>query len=265
MKIAMIGAGAMGGATVDGLIKGSFVNNADIIVSDPFPQERFAKAGVCVTTDNSEAARKADIVCVCVKPWLVEEVLKGIRPSLRETSVRENRTAQDTSSKTLVVIAAGVSSDDIRQWLGDDCPALLLAIPNIAIAELQSMTFLVPVQAQPQHTERVKAMFDSMGKTIITDEKHLPSGTALASCGIAYALRYIRAAAEGGVELGFRADDATKIVAQTVKGAISLLETTGKHPEQLIDQVTTPGGVTIKGLNAMEEAGFTKAVIKGLV
>lgn len=252
MKIAMIGAGAMGGATIDGLIKGDFVSNNDIYVSDPVKQERFAKAGVNVTSDNSKVAEQADIVCVCVKPWLVEGVLQEIRPVLN-------------SNKILVVIAAGVKSDDIKKTLGDHCPALLLAIPNIAIAELQSMTFLVPVEAQPQHTEQVKAMFDSMGKTIITDEAHLSSGTALASCGIAYALRYIRAAAEGGVELGFRANDATEIVAQTVKGAISLLETTGKHPEQLIDQVTTPGGVTIKGLNAMEEAGFTNAVIKGLI
>ena len=113
--------------------------------------------------------------------------------------------------------------------------------------------------------DEVKALFDSMGDTIFTDEAHLGSGTALASCGIAYALRYIRAASEGGVQLGFKADDATRIVAQTVKGAVSLLESSGKHPEQLIDQVTTPGGVTIKGLNAMEEAGFSNAVIKGLV
>ena len=90
------------------------------------------------------------------------------------------------------------------------------------------------------------------------------AGTTLASCGIAYAMRYIRAAAEGGVELGFKADDAKRIVMQTVEGAVKLLEATGLHPEAAIDMVTTPGGVTIKGLNEMEHAGFTSAVIRGL-
>lgn len=266
MKIAVIGAGAMGGATVEGLIKGTFVNNNDIIVADPCKAtlQRFTDKGVATTDDNAKAASAADIVMVVVKPWLVETVLKGIRQSL------------DASRQTLIVIAAGVSSTNIREWVGDI--PLFLAIPNIAIAEGASMTFLV--EAEPQHTRKggpqqngqaagrldvVKALFDSMGDTIFTDEAHLGSGTALASCGIAYALRYIRAASEGGVQLGFKADDATRIVAQTVKGAVSLLESSGKHPEQLIDQVTTPGGVTIKGLNAMEEAGFSNAVIKGLV
>ena len=103
-----------------------------------------------------------------------------------------------------------------------------------------------------------------MGHTLLTDEQHLAAGTTLASCGIAYAMRYIRAAAEGGVELGFKADDAKQIVMQTLRGAVELLETTGLHPEAAIDLVTTPGGVTIKGLNEMEHAGFTSSVIRGL-
>ena len=107
-------------------------------------------------------------------------------------------------------------------------------------------------------------IYNEMGGTLITDEEHLAAGTTLASCGIAYAMRYIRAASEGGVELGFRADDAKKVVLQTLRGAIELLEETGLHPEAAIDMVTTPQGVTIKGLNEMERAGFTSAVIRGL-
>ena len=99
---------------------------------------------------------------------------------------------------------------------------------------------------------------------ILSDEQHLAAGTTLTSCGIAYAMRYIRAASEGGVELGFKADDAKAIVMQTMKGAVELLEASGLHPEAAIDLVTTPGGVTIKGLNEMEHAGFTSAVIRGL-
>ena len=139
-----------------------------------------------------------------------------------------------------------------------------LVIPNIAIAQLESMTFIAPVVADAQQIAKVKELFDTMGHTIITDEQHLGAGTTLASCGIAYAMRYIRAASEGGVELGFKADDAKQIVMQTMKGAVTLLEATGLHPEAAIDLVTTPGGVTIKGLNEMEHSGFTSSVIKGL-
>jgi pyrroline-5-carboxylate reductase len=255
MKIAMIGAGAMGGATVEGLIKGQTFKNEDITVADPSTAvlDKFAKMGVSVTTDNKLAADTADVVCVVVKPWLVEQVLKDIKPEL------------NPQKQILIVIAAGVKSESIKEWLGTQCPPLFLVIPNIAIAELASMTFIVPCGAvTQQQTEQVKTIFDEMGNTLITDEAHLAAGTTLASCGIAYAMRYIRAAAEGGVELGFKADDAKAIVMQTMKGAVELLEASGLHPEAAIDLVTTPGGVTIKGLNEMEHAGFTSAVIRGL-
>ena len=250
----MIGAGAMGGATVEGLVKTGLHKCEDITVSDPSEAvlDKFVKLGVSVTTDNSVAASGADVVCVCVKPWLVERVLRAIREELKP------------QRQLLVVIAAGVSSASIKDWLGEWCPPLFLVIPNIAIAQLASMTFMVPVGASGEQAEQVKALFDQMGQTLVTDEQHLPSGTTLASCGIAYAMRYIRAASEGGVELGFKADDAKHIVMQTVLGAVRLLEASGMHPEQAIDLVTTPGGLTIKGLNEMEHAGFTSAVVRGL-
>lgn len=244
----------MGGATVEGLIKGQLFKNEDITVSDPSQAvvDKFAKMGVSVTTNNKLAAQSADIVCIVVKPWLVEKVLTDIKSEL------------DPKKQILIVIAAGVPSDSIKGWLGEKCPPLFLVIPNIAIAEMASMTFVVPVGATEEDTQKIISIFDEMGNTLITDEQHLASGTTLASCGIAYAMRYIRAAAEGGVELGFKADDAKKIVMQTMKGAVELLEASGLHPEAAIDLVTTPGGLTIKGLNEMEHAGFTSAVIRGL-
>ena len=244
----------MGGATVEGLSKGQYFKNEDITVADPSQavMEKFAKMGISVTTDNKLAADTADIVCVVVKPWLVERVLKDIKPEL------------DAKRQILIVIAAGVSSESIKAWLGESCPPLFLVIPNIAIAEMASMTFVVPVGASEKDIKTVTEIFDEMGSTLITDEQHLAAGTTLASCGIAYAMRYVRAASEGGVELGFKADDAKAIVMQTMKGAVELLEASGMHPEAAIDLVTTPGGVTIKGLNEMEHAGFTSAVIRGL-
>ncbi len=253
MKVSVIGAGAMGGALTEGLLKGTFFNNSDITVADPSQTalDRFAESGASITTDNRIAAGTSDIVAVVVKPWLVESVLKDIRQEL------------NPAKQILIVIAAGIPSGQIQEWAGSDMP-LFLVIPNIAIAEMSSMTFIVPVKATADDTKLVKSIFDEMGSSLLTEERLLAAGTTLASCGIAYALRYVRAAAEGGVELGFKAGDATQIVMQTVKGAVDLLQANGMHPEAAIDLVTTPGGVTIKGLNEMEHAGFTSAVIRGL-
>ena len=244
----------MGGATVEGMMKADYFDNKNITVSDPSEAvlKKFAEQGISTTTDNAQAASVADVVIVCVKPWLVEQVLTGIKESL------------NPEKQILIVIAAGVKSASIQEWLGAKCPPLFLCIPNIAIAQLASMTFLVSVTGKPSQAETVKAIFDAMGNTIFTDEAHLAAGTTLASCGIAYAMRYVRAASEGGVELGFKADQAKEIVMQTMLGAVKLLEASGLHPEAAIDLVTTPGGVTIKGLNEMEHAGFTSAVIRGL-
>lgn len=255
MKIAVIGAGAMGGSTVEGMLKLQSLNAGDITVSDPMADlSRFADKGAKTTTDNAAAVKGADVVMVFVKPWLVEQVLKGIKASM------------DYAAQTLVVIAAGVKSSSITEWMDKDgaAPETLLCIPNIAIAQLASMTFLVNVNATDANVAAVKSLFDQLGKSILTTENLLGAGTTLASCGIAYAMRYVRASAEGGVELGFKAHDAQEIVMQTMKGAVELLQASGMHPEAAIDLVTTPGGVTIKGLNEMEHAGFTSAVIRGL-
>ena len=257
MKISVIGAGAMGGAIVEGLIKGNYIDNGDLCVADASRRalERFAGQVPNITTDNRMSAMGGDVVFVVVKPWLVEQVLKEIKDVL------------DYERQLLVVVAASTTADQLRQWMLKDGKLLpmWLCIPNIAIAQLASMTFLVPVaEAEPQRTEQVKELLDSMGQTLVTEERLLGAGTTLASCGIAYAMRYVRAASEGGVELGFKADDAKQIVLQTMKGAVELLQATGLHPEAAIDLVTTPGGLTIKGLNEMEHAGFTSSVIRGL-
>ena len=259
MNITIIGAGAMGGSTAEGIIKsGILERESQLCVADASTEvlERFGRLGARITTDNREAVRGADLVAVVVKPWITETVLTQIKDAL------------DYSRQQLVVIAAGVASEKISAWLRKDStpelPPYYLVIPNIAIAVLNSMTFIVPVGATAAQTAVVTGLFDKLGSSIVTEERLLAAGTTLASCGIAYAMRYIRASVEGGVELGFKARDAEKIVEQTVKGAVELLQATKAHPESKIDEVTTPGGVTIKGLNEMEHAGFSSAVIRGL-
>lgn len=256
MKIAIIGAGAMGGAMADGFIKSGAVKPADISVANPTAQklEHFALQGASVTTDNKTAAEGADIVIIAVKPWLVEQVVNELKPVLNYTR------------QTIITVAAGISGSQFTTWLKKDdaVPQAFIVIPNTAIAVLASMTFIVPVNATADTTSTIKALFDNVGQTMVTDERHLSAGMTLASCGIAYAMRYVRAAAEGGVELGFKADMAKDIVLQTMKGAVELLQANGNHPEAEIDKVCTPGGLTIRGLNEMEHAGFTSAVIRGL-
>lgn len=258
MKISVIGAGAMGGAMVNGFLKGDIFRPSDITVSNRTQGalDRFADSGVSLTTDNSVAAADADIVCVAVKPWVAENVLREIKPVM------------DYTRQMLVVVVAGLPSATILEWMKKDdgtVPPLFLVIPNIAIAERSSMTFIVPVGASDGQTKTIKDVFDDAGSSMITEERLLGAGTTLASCGIAYAMRYVRAASEGGVQLGFRADEAKHIVLQTVKGAVDLLLANGNHPEAEIDKVTTPGGLTIRGLNEMEHAGFSSAVIRGLL
>lgn len=257
MKIAIIGTGAMGGAIAEGLINDDSQDNGDLSLSNRTEGKltRFAEEGASITTDNKAAAMGAEVVMVVVKPWIVEKVLKEITPVM------------DFKKQILVVVAAGVTGSDLLRWASIDghTPQMLLGMPNTAIAVRQSMTFLVPLNATEQATAKVKDVFDQLGGTMVIEEKQLGAACALASCGIAYAMRYVRAASEGGVQLGFKADAAKDIVLHTMKGAADLLLSTGNHPEAEIDKVTTPGGLTIRGLNAMEQEGFTNAVIKGLL
>lgn len=257
MKISVIGAGAMGGAMVEGFVKSGAAVPSEIKVSALHEStlERFSRLGVKTTTDNREAVRGSELVILAVKPWLAGEVINEIKPEL------------DYERQAVMSVMAGIDSDGMKEMLLRDdfrLPQIFLAIPNIAIAVSCSMTFIVPVNAADETTRRVKDLFDKAGETLITEERLLAAGTTLASCGIAYAMRYVRASVEGGVELGFKAKDAQRIVAQTVRGAVSLLQAGGGHPEAEIDRVTTPGGLTIRGLNEMEHAGFTSAVIRGL-
>lgn len=250
-SIAIIGAGNMGGAIAEAILR-TGIHQVTVSNRSEGKLKRFAQAGASVTTDNCQAAAQADIIVIAVKPWLVEKVLT-------ELTAREN-----LQGKTIVSVAAATRGEQLCQWAGEG-PQILTVIPNTAISRLASMTFVVPVRADEATTQCIRELFDTIGQTLVIDEAHLPAATALASCGIAYALRYVRAATEGGVQLGFRAAEAQAIVAQTLKGAASLLEAEGAHAEAEIDKVTTPGGITIRGLNAMEQAGFTNAVIQGLL
>ena len=259
MKIAIIGAGNMGGALARGLAKGSLIPTHEIYLSNPStPKLEAIKAEfpqIKTSTDNCAAAKATDIVVLAVKPWKVEEVLAEIKPHL------------DYSRQAVASMVGGLGIAQLSAWLdkGDGIlPATYLIMPNTAIATMSSMTFLCSARSTDGMDSQLLDIFNELGKAMLIEESAMAAATSLASCGIAYALRYIRAAMEGGVELGIRAEEAKHIVMQTLRGAVDVLEQNNTHPEAEIDRVTTPGGLTIKGLNAMEAAGFTHSVIEGL-
>ena len=259
MKFTIIGVGNMGGALARGLAKGSLVCASDITVSDPSVQRTEALQKefpeMKAVHNNKEAVKGADVVLFAVKPWLLEGVIEEVKDVM------------DYDWQTVISIAGGVGIQQLCKYLdrGDaGFPAIYYLIPNTAVAVMNGMTFMTSVFSTEEMDARLLAVFKELGDAMLVDERLMNAGMALASCGIAYVMRYIRAATEAGVELGFYAHDAQRIMMQTMKGAVALLAEGGQHPEAEIDKVTTPGGLTIRGLNAMEEAGFTQSVIKGL-
>jgi pyrroline-5-carboxylate reductase len=164
----------------------------------------------------------------------------------------------------LISVATGVWIKDIQEVIGNQF-ALFRAMPNTAIAIQQSLTCISSYNASVQQTAFVTDLFNKLGKTVFIEEKLMDAATVLGACGTAYAMRYIRANIQGGIEIGFSASVASLIAAQTVKGAAELLLQNNTHPEQEIDKVTTPKGCTIAGLNEMEHQGFSSSLIKGIV
>ena len=253
MKIAIIGAGNMGGAIARGLAKGSIIRTEDISVSNPSQAKldalKLEFPAMQVTSNNAEAVREADIVLLAVKPWLIEPVLKEL--------------PLDAENQMLVSVAAGISFAQFEEWVGEKM-TVFRVIPNTAISQLESMTLIASHHATQGQEQLILDIFNEMGLAMLIPEKQMAATTALTSCGIAYVLKYIQAAMQAGIELGVYPKDAQRMVAQSVKGAASLILNNDTHPSVEIDKVTTPGGITIRGINELEHEGFTSAVIKAM-
>lgn len=259
MRIGIIGAGNMGGAIARGLAKSGIIPQKDIVVCSPNHKGELNALkkdfpNIEVSQENENATSKTDFIIIAVKPWLLQSVLNPLIPKI------------DFKSQSLVSIVAGASTNDITDMVKDysSSPSIFRLIPNTAIAVGESMTIISSKNASEEQNQEVKCLFEAMGKVVFVEERLMGACTALTSCGIAYVMRYIRAAVEGSVELGIYPNQAKEMMMQTMLGAVKLLEATGENPEVEIDKVTTPGGITIKGLNTMEANGFSTAVIEGL-
>ncbi|MDR3061845.1 MAG: pyrroline-5-carboxylate reductase [Dysgonamonadaceae bacterium] len=261
MKITIIGGGNMGGAIARGLASGSIFKESDISVIDvsnpPLERLKHDFPGIKTVTSNYDEIHLADIVVLAVKPWLIEDVILDIKFKL------------DYEKQILISIASGVTLENMEKSLNkssDDfsLPALFRIIPNTAVSIGESMTLVATDNASDEQKYLVLKIFNDLGKSVLIDEEKISACTALTSCGIAFFFRYIRAAMLAGTEMGIYPKDSREMLAYTMKGAANLLLATGANPEDEIDKVTTPGGVTIKGLNELEANGFSNAVIKAL-
>ncbi len=251
-KIAIIGGGNLGSAIAEGLLKSKFCKATDIVITkrNTATLKQLESRGVKVTSVNSEAVSRSEIIILAVKPYQVSEVLNSFKKEL-------------SSKHILVSVVTGVLIKDLEATIEKKLP-IFRAMPNTAIAIQQSMTCLSFNNTAATHTSFITKLFSALGKVAVINENLMDAATVLGACGTAYAMRYIRANIQGGIEIGFDAATASLIAAQTVKGAAELLLEKGTHPEQEIDKVTTPKGCTIAGLNEMEHQGFSSSLIKGI-
>lgn len=254
MKLTVIGAGNMGGALIHGWAKSGKIESITIADKNEALLADFKQKypTLTTTTDNVAAVKGADIIVIVVKPWLMPIVLGELKDVI------------DTEKQIVVSDAANFTTDKLAETMGRD-GQYFYVIPNIAAEFAASMSFIAKGKtASDESLAQVKALYDLCGDSLVVAENLVGPGMMMASCGIAYVMRYIRAQMEGGCEMGFYPAQAKQIALQTMQGAVSLLKETGWHPEEAIDKVTTPGGVTIKGLNELDHAGFNSAVIRSL-
>jgi len=253
-KIAIIGGGNLGSAIAEGLISSRFAKPQHIIITkrNITSLRSLEERGVMVSNNNLDAVRYAKWIILAVKPFQVKDILMQLKSEL------------DPLQHQLVSVMTGVWIRDIQEILGTEF-TLFRAMPNTAIAIQQSITCIYGHNANDEQSRFVAELFSQLGKVVFIEEKLMDAATVLGACGTAYAMRYIRANIQGGIEIGFDAATASLIAAQTVKGAAELLLTKHTHPEQEIDKVTTPKGCTIAGLNEMEHQGFSSSLIKGVV
>jgi pyrroline-5-carboxylate reductase len=252
-KIAIIGGGNLGAAIAEGLIKSQFISPQNITVTrrNTDPLQHLKALGVQVMSDNESAIRNSEVIIIALKPYNVKEVLSTLKEHF------------DASKHIAISVVTGIYLKDLSTIIDHGVP-IFRAMPNTAIAIQESVTCLCQQGASDEQIKYVTELFDQLGITIPIDEKLMDAATVLGACGIAYALRFIRAATQGGIEIGFDARTANLIAAQTVKGSAELLLKLNRHPEEEIDKVTTPKGCTIAGLNEMEHQGFSSSLIKGI-
>ncbi len=253
-KIAIIGGGNLGTAIAEGLLASEFIKAKDLIITrrNPNALQSMKDQGVSVITDNAQAIKNSEVIILALKPYQLLSVLKSVDKSF------------NPNKHLLISVVTGVEIKSMREVIKKKV-SIVRAMPNTAIAIRESMTCICGDGTTSEQIKFTKDLFEKLGKVVIIDEALMEAATALGACGTAYAMRYIRANIQAGIEIGFSSVVASLIAEQTVKGAAELLLTRDTHPEAEIDKVTTPKGCTIAGLNEMEHQGFSSSLIRGVV
>lgn len=252
MKIAIIGTGNLGLSIAKGLIINNSATTLYLTKRNPDALAKWKKSkNVHITADNRLAVKNSDILIFAVQPSQLENILIEVKDELHENHV-------------LISTIAGFKISRIEALIGDQVP-IIRSMPNTAISVGKSMTCLCSNTVGKKRIAIASAIFNALGTSIIIEEEHMQAATVICASGIAFWMRLIRATTQGGVQLGFDAEEAIKMSMHTALGAASLLIETNTHPEQEIDKVTTPRGCTITGLNEMEHQGLSSSLIQGLV
>ncbi|MDC1234223.1 pyrroline-5-carboxylate reductase [Cyclobacteriaceae bacterium] len=251
-KIAILGAGNLGISIATGIVEKKLKSASDIFLTRRHTGllDKYRDLGYEISSDNRKAVEQSEIIFLCVQPKQIDVLIEVIKPVLRKDHI-------------LVSVITGVSLDLLREKISG-LGHLVRAMPNTAVAIGQSMTCLA-TQGADTALKKVEPLFQTLGLTLLIEERLMQAATVLGASGIAFFMRYLRAATQAGVQMGFDTEEAQKIAVQTAKGAASLILAHNSHPEVEIDKVTTPQGCTIEGLNEMEHQGFSSSLIKGVM
>ena len=255
LRLAVLGAGKLGEILVKGLFEAGVIDVGNVTVTaghQPRLDQLRERFGVAGSLSNIKAVEQADIVLLAVKPQTVPVVVSEISGSLKP-------------SQLLISVAASVSTVFIEKHLSAPVP-VIRAMPNTPCLLKKGMTGLAPGKnATRDHIALARFIFDSVGRTVVVDEKHMDAITGLSASGPAFIYIIIESLAEAGVKVGLPRDIATELAAQTVLGAGAMVLETGEHPAKLKDMVTTPAGCTIDGILELEEGGLRVTLIKAVV
>ena len=253
VKVAVLGAGKMGGILLQGFLKNHLLGPEQIVATVQHADRATALSaqfGVGVGTDNVAAAQWADVILLGVKPVQVPALVEQIKDAL--------------PGKTVLSFAASVTTAAIEEAAGCDL-AVVRAMPNTPAMIGAGVTALCAGRYCPAEKMAIaQRIFATVGRTVVVDEKHMDAVTGLSGSGPAFLYIIIEALAEAGVNVGLPRDVATLLAAQTTLGSARMVLETGYHPALLKDQVTTPAGCTVDGILELEEGGLRVTLIKAV-
>lgn len=254
LRVAVLGAGKMGGILLQAFLKNNLLAPEQIFATVQHAERAKAlsvQSGVEVTTDNLAAAQQADVILLGVKPVQVPALIQEIKPAL-------------TPKKLVLSFAASVHTRAIEDGAGCEL-SVIRAMPNTPAMLAAGVTALCAGRfVSAEQMAVAQKMFQTVGKTVVVDEKHMDAVTGLSGSGPAFLYIIIEALAEAGVNVGLPRDVATLLAAQTTLGSARMVLETGYHPALLKDAVTTPAGCTVDGILELEEGGLRVTLIKAV-